>query len=102
MPTNYTVSIQMKIEPFLLSQLEGGPQCKSLRLGPFLWQKSVRWAPKCEFGPSDSPSQTLLLPFPIYLDQIGRLRSRSLAGSIDIEGPPVRPELVGGELYITL
>lgn len=36
MPTNYTVSIQMKIEPFLLSQLEGGPQCKSLRRGPSL------------------------------------------------------------------
>lgn len=65
MPTNCTVSIQMKIESFLLSRLVSGPRCKSLRPGPSLKHGFICWATKCKPGPGGLPFMNPLVTFPM-------------------------------------
>lgn len=75
MPMNCTVSIQMKIERFLLSRPVSGPRCKSLRPGPSLRHVQICWAPRCESGPVELPFVNPLLTLLMQLNQIGGLRS---------------------------
>lgn len=65
MPTNCTVSIQMKIESFLLSQLVSGPRCLSSRPSHSLGNGIIRWASKCKPGPVGLPFMNPLVSLPM-------------------------------------
>lgn len=65
MPMNCTVSIQMKIESFLLSRLVSGPRSMSLRPSPSLRHGNICWASKCKPGPVGLPFMNPLVTLPM-------------------------------------